>query len=118
MYKVIVVFIAVLFSFLSAEESFIVLTKGEDQKIILQKQDRYETLVKKDLTLHSLMQDEKFGSTISKVGTAYILKVGPFKNNDTLALVYLSIQSSFAQAFIMENKAEVFKVEPLVQTVE
>ena len=118
MHKVIVIFIALFCSMLSAEGSFIVLTKGEDQKGISQKQDQYEALMQKDITLRSLMQDEKFKPTISKIDNAYILKVGPFKNNDALALVYLSVQSSFDQAFIMESKTEAFKVEPIVQTVE
>ncbi len=118
MHKVIVIFIAVFCSILSAEGSFIVLTKGEDQKNISQKQSQYEALVQKDITLRSLVQDEKFKPVISKIDNAYILKVGPFKNNDALALVYLSVQSSFDQAFIMESKTEAFKVEPIVQTVE
>jgi CheY-like chemotaxis protein/signal transduction histidine kinase len=118
MHKVIVVFIALFCSMLYAEGSFIVLTKGEDQKSILQKQYQYEALVQKDVTLRSLMQDEKFTPTISKLDNAYILKVGPFHNTDALALVYLTVQSAFDQAFIMESKTEAFKVEPIVQTVE
>ena len=64
MHKVIVIFIAVFCSILSAEESFIVLTKGEDQKNIAQKQSQYEALVQKDITLRSLVQDEKFKPVI------------------------------------------------------
>ncbi len=118
MHKVIVVFIALFCSMLFAEGSFIVLTKGEDQKSILQKQYQYEALVQKDVTLRSLMQDEKFTPTISKLDNAYILKVGPFHNTDALALVYLTVQSAFDQAFILEKTREAFKVEPIVQTVE
>ena len=118
MYKMIIVFIVLFSNILSAEGSFIVLTKDADQKNILQKQDQYEALVEKDLTLHSLMQNGKFKPVISQVDNAYILKVGPFKNNDALAMVYLSVHTSFDQAFIMESKTEAFKVEPIVQTVE
>ncbi|WP_309496719.1 response regulator [Sulfurovum sp.] len=118
MHKLTVIFIALFCSMLAAEGSFIVLTKGEDQKSILQKQDDYERLVQKDVTLRALMQDEKFESAISKIDKTYILKVGPFKNSDALAMVYLSVQPSFDQAFIMESKTETFKVEPIIQTVE
>jgi len=118
MHKLVVVFIALFCSILSAGGSFIVLTKGEDQKKILQKQYQYEALVQKDVTLHSLMQDEKLEPTISKINNAYILKVGPFTNSDALAMAYLIVQSSFDQAFIMESKTGTFKVEPIVQTVE
>jgi len=118
MHKVIVVFIALFCSMLYAEGSFIVLTKGENQKSILQQQSQYEALVQKDVTLRSLMQDEKFTSTISKLDNAYILKVGPFQNTDALAMVYLTVHPSFDQAFILEKTRDAFKVEPIVQTVE
>jgi len=122
MYKIIVVFVALFCSLLVAEGSFIVLTKAEDQKSILQKQYQYEALVTKDITLRSLMQNEKFSPMIAKLDNAYILKVGPFHNSDALALVYLSVQSDFDQAFIMESKREskieAFKVNPIVQTIE
>lgn len=118
MHKIIIIFIILLCNILYAEGSFIVLTKGEDQKKILQQQDKFEALVQKDTILRSLIQDEKFEAVISKVDNAYILKVGPFKNNDVLAMVYLTAQPSFDKAFILEGKTEAFEVEPIVETVE
>jgi len=119
MHKIIIIFITLFGSMLFAGEgSFIVLTQGEDQKKILQQQDQFKALVQKDVILNSLMQNEKFEPVISKVDKAYILKVGPFKNNDALAMVYLTVQSSFDKAFIMESKTGSFKAEPMIQTVE
>ncbi len=102
----------------TAGQSFIVLDSGDDKEKIVVKKKRYEESVQKDKTVQSLIEGSKFKVEIKHVDHSYILKVGPFDDNDLLAVVYFKAKKSFQNAFILKEKELVFKPEPTIPTIE
>jgi len=102
----------------TAGTNFIILDSGDDKEKIVAQKKHYEARLEQDKTVESLANGSKFQAVIKKVDASYILRVGPFKSNDLLALVYLKAKESFPNAFILEEKNLVLKSEPIIQTVE
>ena len=84
-------------------ESSIVLMVSESNKEITQTIDQYEQLLKRDMLLKKVQKKEGFYTKTSRSGYAYILKIGPFKESDSLTLAYLRLRTLFPQAFILEK---------------
>jgi len=99
-------------------QNFIVLSTDKSEQKLRLEADKYTKLVSENDLLHNAQEREKFTNNIVEADGAYILKVGPFKSGDALALVYLGIQSTFPQAFILEGLVEVKSVKPQIKIVE
>ncbi len=93
-------------------KSFIVLTQEATQEAIEAKQRDYEALVAHDSATRFLLEQERLPAKIIKLESNYLLKVGPFDDSDTLAIVYLTIKDAFPQSFIMEH------TEPQIKEVK
>ncbi len=78
-----------------ATENFIVLAHGNTEAIDIEKK-RYEEVVKNDSTIG-------LEASITGMGTASILKIGPFERNDVLAITYMTLKDSFPNAVIIEE---------------
>jgi len=103
---------------LLAGGNFIVLDSQDDrEKIVLEKQ-RYEAYIQKDSTLKSLTAQAKIQLHIKQIEDAYILKVGPIHDEDTLALIYFKTKKLFPNAFILKKNGLALKSTPIIQTVE
>jgi len=87
-------------------ENSIVLTISHSKKVINKTIKRYDRVIKKDKLLSSVQKKENFYTKTSKADNAYIVKVGPVKDNDTLILVYLRLRNHFPQAFILEKEVD------------
>jgi len=87
-------------------DSFIILGHG-DKKSIEQKKWKYKSL---DVT-------NKLESSIKQVNGSYLLMVGPYKRDDSLALSYMILKETFPAAVILEEKLKEIRVNPIVQNV-
>ncbi|MDQ7046369.1 MAG: hypothetical protein Q9M39_01595 [Sulfurovum sp.] len=96
-----------------AGDNFIVLDSGDDKEKIVEKMKYYE-----EKTVQILTDGSKVKATIKKVNQSYILRVGPFENNDFLALAYFKAKKYFPNAFMLEKKSFELKVEPVIQTID
>ena len=103
---------------LLAEGSFIVLDSQDDKKKIVLEKQRYEVDIEKDSTLKSLISPSKIKLEVKEVEEAYLLKVGPINDDDTLALIYFKTKKLFPNAFILKKNKLELKSEPIIQTVE
>ena len=90
-----------------ATDSFIVLAQG-DKESLVQQQAIYNTI---DVS-------EKMKTTVEKVDEIYVLKVGPYKRDDALALNYMKFKEYFQNAVIIEEKAEKIVTKPVVSIIE
>jgi CheY-like chemotaxis protein/signal transduction histidine kinase len=105
MYKI----IGLWFSFavlLVANENFIVLSQSDTLDTTEQAQVKYQHILEADSDLSHLMAMTASKNDIVNVSNYYMLKVGPFRRNDILAIAYMTLKQSFPQAIILEeNKA-------------
>ena len=120
MYKIYFILMILLSNmiFAGGTKSFIVLTHDNNQERIEQKKHEYENIIQSDSTIQSLLNKEKVQAEIQKFKSSYILKVGPFEQNDLLAIVYLTVKQSFGKAFIVEEKKPVSEARPIIKTIE
>jgi len=103
---IIILWISIVLSAI-ATDSFIVLTYGEKESLV-QQQSIYNTI---DVS-------EKMKTAVEKVDGTYVLKVGPYKRDDALALNYMKLKEYFPNAVIIEEKAEKIVAKPIVSTIE
>ena len=89
-----------------ATDSFIVLAHG-DKESLAQKQSIYNTI---DISV-------KMKTTVEKVDETYVLKVGPYKRDDALALNYMKLKEYFPNSVIIEEKVEEHIAKPIVSTI-
>lgn len=114
----ILLLLSMLLQIATAGQNFIVLDSAEDRERILIQKKHYEQVLQNDKTVQSLMDGTKVQAILQEVGQFYILKIGPFDNDNLLALVYLNAKHSFPKAFIFEEKESPSKPEPLAQTMK
>jgi len=89
-----------------ATDSFIVLAHG-DKESLAQQQSIYNTI---DVSV-------KMKTTVEKVDETYVLKVGPYKRDDALALNYMKLKEYFPNSVIIEEKVEEHIAKPIVSTI-
>lgn len=111
-YASVLLFISLMMSSLNGS-SYIVLTEFDNQNSAIQNRYNYEEIVKKNEFFNRLLKDEKFTIYTEESSSVYLLKMGPFKKGDSVALAYLKAKEYFPQAFIIENN----KLEPKVKIV-
>ena len=99
-------------------QSFIVLTTDKSEERLNVEVDKYHKIVNENDAIQKAQKQEDFMANVVKSEGIYILKVGPFKSGDALALVYLGLQSTFPQAFILEGFTEIKEAKPQIQIVE
>ena len=90
-----------------AVDSFIVLEHG-DKESIKQQALKYE----------GLEISNKQKSSIKQVYESYLLKVGPYKRDDSLALNYMILKEYFPHAVIVEEKMQEISAKPMVPNIE
>jgi len=91
-----------------ATENFIVLAHGNTEVIDIEKK-RYEEVVKNNPSIG-------VEASITSMGTASILKIGPFERNEALAIVYMTLKESFPNAVIVEENKPVALLKPTAPT--
>lgn len=99
-------------------QSYIVLTTDKSEENLKIEANKYDKFIRENDTIQKAQKQESFTAKVVKSEGSYILKVGPFKSGDALALVYLGIRSIFPQAFILEGLIEIKEVEPQIKIVE
>ena len=90
-----------------ATDSYIVLAQG-DKEHLVQKQSIYDAI---DVS-------QKMKIVVKKVDETYVLKVGPYKRNDALALNYMKLKKHFPNAVIIEERTAEMIAKPVVSTIE
>ena len=99
-------------------ESFIVLATDMSEENISKEQMVYNVSLDNNEVLKNLEKELLFETKIEKINNHYVLKVGPFKSGDALALVYLNMKNLFPKAFIVEEHKSVSKANSKIKIVE
>jgi hypothetical protein len=89
---------------LVANENFIVLSQSDTLNESNQNKTKYEQIIQSDSKLFNLLTTVNVKENIVQVGEQYLLKIGPFNRNDTLAIVYMTLKQKFSDAMIIEEK--------------
>ena len=99
-------------------QSFIVLTTDKSEENIKIEADKYHNFIRENDMIQKARKQEGFSTKVVESKGAYILKVGPFKSGDALALVYLGVRNIFPQAFILEDFIEAQTAKPQVKFIK
>jgi two-component system sensor histidine kinase/response regulator len=91
-------------------EHFIVLQHGDTMILAEEKIEFQNILDKNDI--------KEIGIDIKEVGNTAVLRIGPFENNNKLALYYMKFKELFPEAVIIEENRAVMTPDPIVSTVE
>lgn len=114
MHKIIILLIFITLNLWGAVGDYVVLDRALDKQTIDEKKALYMESSQNIQTIIALQNSEKFNVSIEELDGVSILKVGPFKSQDALAIFYLEIKETFKSAFILEKerivKKEVIKI--------
>jgi len=91
---------------LVANENFIVLSQSNTYDTLNQVKIKYQALLQVDESLAKILPKISSQSNIVNVNNHYLLKVGPFKRNDILAITYMTLKRSFPEAIIIEQNED------------
>ncbi len=101
-----------------ASQSAIVLAVSDSQNTIDLDKIKFQQLVQENSLLSQVEAAEKFEAKVVEVDGMYVLKVGPFKSGDAMALVYLEAHPLFAGSFILEGSKAPKSKEAAIKYVE
>lgn len=90
-----------------ATDSFIVLAHGDKENLV-QQQSTYNTM--------DIVKNMKI--VVEKLDETYVLKVGPYKRNNVLALDYMILKEQFPNAVIIEEEIPKIVTKPIISTIE
>ncbi|MFK5977119.1 MAG: response regulator [Sulfurovum sp.] len=106
----------ILYSMVFASDSgrFIILSQELNEGSIIQSKFEYKSIIKKDNIAKYIHVDIE----ITKYHNYYILKLGAFEDDNSLAFTYLTLKEYFPKAFIVDIIEPYKIVEPRVKIVE
>lgn len=115
-----VVAVIVLNFTVSAQTSgnYIILDTDASKNTLDMKRLTYQQVLNKNTLLENTRKKEKFEIEIVDVNDNFILKVGPFKSGNGMALAYLEIKDTFPQAFIEEDTNHEKDIAPKIKYIE
>jgi len=97
-------------------QSFIIVDYAGSKEELISKKMQSQTLLeqmKKQISGKKVLTGD---SHIQKVGKLYILSVGPYQRDDTLAWLFLSFKKRFPNAMILDKEVSVPNKKPVVKT--
>ena len=109
MFKVWFVFLVFYNISLLAVGEFIILDSSKNEGKIIQSKLKYNSIINTDKDIMYVLDKSKFKASITINNNSYILKVEPFTNGNTLALVYLTLKQHFPNAFVLQNTKPIIK---------
>lgn len=112
----VIVFIFVT-SMVQAAQSFIILASDPSKTVLQAEEEKYRQFIDQNPMLQKVQKREQFSTQMRLMDDVAVLKVGPFKSGDGLALAYLSLRAVFPQAFISEDIANSQNTQPKIQYV-
>ncbi len=99
-------------------QNFIVLSVDKSEQKLVEDTKKYHALIEAKNLRNKVQGNEGLSTNVVESDGIYILKVGPFKSGDALALVYLGVRNIFPQAFILEDFVEAKVAKPQVKFIE
>ena len=92
---------------LVANENFIVLSQSDRVENIEQTKVKYQQILQTDKALSQILAMTPIESNTVNINQHYMLKIGPFKRNDILAITYMTLKKSFPNAVIIEEDRKI-----------
>jgi len=92
---------------LVANENFIVLSQSDRVENIEQTKVKYQQILQTDKALSQILAMTPIESHTVNINQHYVLKIGPFKRNDILAITYMTLKKSFPNAVIIEEDRKI-----------
>jgi len=92
---------------LVANENFIVLSQSDRVENIEQTKVKYQQILQTDKALSQILAMTPIESNTVNINQHYMLKIGPFKRNDILAITYMTLKESFPNAVIIEEDRKI-----------
>ena len=89
--------------------NFIFLDANTEKNPLIEQRYKASAIIEESSSIQELMQDNEYEFKIVNYADKLVLRVGPFTNNNLLALTYMNLKTYFPKAFIMHETVPIIK---------
>ena len=114
MYKIYLIWIIITSVIFSSEGNvdFIFLDKNIDKNYLIEQKYKANAIIEESSSIQELMMDNRYEVKIVDYADKFVLKVGPFNNDNLLAITYMNLKKYFPELFIIHQ------TKPIIKKVE
>jgi len=110
-YSILIMITSMLFS-MEGNINFIFLDTDIDKNRLIEQRYKASAIIEESSSIQEVMQDNQYEFKIVNYADKLVLRVGPFTNNNLLAITYMNLKTYFPKAFIIhETKPSIKEVE-------